>query len=77
LITIVAFINIPIATMMLSRDTLPVLVSALYRWEQGKLSQDAKYFCCSAVSTTPFTVYPGGKESDSAKNTIDPTRPNA
>ena len=31
LITIVAFINIPIAMMMLSRDTLPVLVSALYR----------------------------------------------
>ena len=30
-ITIVAFIDIPIATMMLSRDTLPVLVSALYR----------------------------------------------
>jgi len=45
--------------------------------EQGKLSQDAKYFCCSAISTTLFTVYPGGKESDSAKNTIDPPRPNA
>jgi len=45
--------------------------------EQGKPSQDAKYFCCSAINTTPFTVYPGGKESDSAKNTIDPTCPNA
>jgi len=31
--------------------------------EQRKLSQDAKYFCCSAISTTPFTVYPGGKDS--------------
>jgi len=42
-------------------------------------SQDAKYFHCSFCgSSLPQieTVYPGGKEHNAKKNTINPTRPN-